>query len=110
MAAKKELKFDLPKPLVDCAHEGCRTPAILRERLPTGWANLCEFHWLQNATKRADENCKARGLHTLAQRKAFCRQILGSRMPPEREPGSDDDLEIEHHYMPGVKAKEVAGA
>lgn len=108
MAAKKNPTFDLPKPIVDCAFEGCRTPAILREHLPTGWANLCEYHWQRDAIKRADQNCNARGLKTLAQRKAFCRQLLGTLIPPEREPGCDD--EPPKHYMPGVRAKEVAGA
>lgn len=110
MAAKKAPSFDLPKPIVDCAFEGCRTPAILRERHIGGWANLCEFHWLKSHSQRSEENCKERGLHTLAERKAFCRQLLRTVIPPEREPGSDDDFIQHRHYLVGVRDKKLESA
>jgi hypothetical protein len=110
MAAKKAPTFDLPRPIVDCAYEGCRQAAILRERHVTGWVNLCETHWLKSHYQRADQSCKARGLHTLAERKDFCRKLLGTVIPPEREPGSDDDFMPHRHYLVGMKDKKLESA
>jgi hypothetical protein len=109
MAAKRDTPIALPKPIVDCAYHGCNTPAILREKTETGWANLCEFHWVKAATERSEKRCRDMGLVTKQDKITYCRSVLGGlarRM--EREPGCDD--EPERRYMPGVKAKEVAGA
>ena len=111
MAAKKHVDFSLPRPVADCAYEGCRTKAIIREKLETGWANLCEFHMLKEHTKRAEKWCADHGLFTRDQKIAYCRQMFrsvfpGAKFPEPREPGCDD--EPAKHFMPGVKAKEVA--
>lgn len=82
-----------PRLLAECAYQGCVTSAVIREQTPTGWANLCEFHWLQAHTRRAEENCRAKGLFTTEQKKAYCRKMLGRLITPavEREPGQDDE-------------------
>ena len=83
---------ELPKLTVPCAYSACPSRAILRERLQTGWANLCEKHWVEEATKMANERNNVRGLLTVKQRIDSCRRLFGSMpLSVEREPGQDDD-------------------
>src|SRR5882672_8142139 len=42
---------------VQCAHEGCLEPAIIRAKLPTGWANLCKACDLFHVQKEANKFC-----------------------------------------------------
>jgi hypothetical protein len=87
---------ELPKLTVPCAYSTCPSRAILRERVKTGWANLCERHWVEEAMKKAEERNNARGLHTKQQRMDSCRKLLGVLRIPveraEREPGQDDEV------------------
>lgn len=34
---------------VPCAHEACHQPALVRFKVDTGWANLCELHYAYHA-------------------------------------------------------------
>lgn len=102
--------IELPRLSVQCAYEGCKTPAICREKLETGWANLCEAHMLKEHTKRAVKWCESQGLYTRDQKIEYCRKMakkmgLNMKFPEPREPGCDDEPK---HYMPGVEAKPVA--
>ena len=45
-----------------CAHEGCQHSAQVRQKTPTGWANLCDAHYLVFHRERAAASIKARGL------------------------------------------------
>ena len=92
MAGKKP-DFSVPRLIVDCAHEGCKTPAILREKRPTGWANLCEFHYIEDHRERAKKWCESQGLYTTQQKIEYCRRMAGTVLKPmpDREPGQDDE-------------------
>jgi hypothetical protein len=65
-----------PKLISPCAYEGCPARAVLREKLPTGWANLCEQHWIDEGTKRAKASNAKRGINTKAQQIEFCKKML----------------------------------
>ena len=65
----------LPKLRVDCAHEGCTVGALIREQTPTGWANFCEYHWVQYHTEKARLGCEERGLKTKEDKIEFCRSM-----------------------------------
>lgn len=45
-----------------CAHETCPTPAIVKLKTTTGWANLCEPHYEAHFTAHAKRNFTALGL------------------------------------------------
>lgn len=93
MAGKKPIDFELPKLRASCAHEGCQTPALVREKTETGWANLCEYHYVKAHTKRAEKWCADHGLHTRQQKIEYCRRIAKGLFKPmvERVPGEDDE-------------------
>ena len=64
MARKKEEPL-LPtavKQIVQCAYETCGREAIIREKTPTGLANLCYFHMMQHAQERGLAAMKREGL------------------------------------------------
>ena len=46
----------------DCAHEGCPNLAQIRQRTPTGWANLCDPHYIAFHRARAAAWCHEHGL------------------------------------------------
>jgi len=81
---------ELPRLTQPCAHEGCKTPAILREQIPTGWANFCEYHYIRYHRERAELWCNDHGLYTLEQRKEFCRKVLRVGVF-KRMPTGDDE-------------------
>jgi len=93
----KALKTLDGQPQADCSWEGCRQKAIVREEIEYGKGrhNLCEYHYLEANRLRAERWCEERGLHTLEQKKAFCRKMVGLAVKPmlQREPGEDDERE-----------------
>lgn len=51
-----------PLPHIDCAHEMCGTPAIVKVQTKTGWATLCERHYLEHKNAEAKAWLVERGL------------------------------------------------
>lgn len=45
--ARTRAAKEAPRPIVQCAHESCVVPATVRQKTPTGWANLCQPHYLR---------------------------------------------------------------
>ena len=94
---KEKAPKDAPLPIVNCAHQDCIKPAIMREKTATGWANLCHFHMMQRSHDRAEKYCSDRGLDTLQKKKDFIRQcglgklVMKQIETAEREPGQDDE-------------------
>lgn len=108
-----------PRTLIDCAYDRCDSHAVCRVRKPTGWANLCDFHYSNDNVRESIFYCQKHGLDTTEKRIAHCRALFkaprDSRAwlknakseiakryrdevlkvaPVEREPGQDDE-EIE---------------
>jgi len=79
-------------PSVPCAHDVCTDPAIIRQKLASGWANLCRHHHDFHHLRQAQAFCKAKGLETVAQKQAWIKERAGSLGKMiVREPGSDDE-------------------
>ena len=77
-----------------CAYAGCDTTPIVRQKLSTGWANLCRKHYDAQAQERADAYCLENGLDTTEKKIAFCKEKLGVFLQKaiyRREPGQDDE-------------------
>ncbi len=95
---------------VDCFYAPrCTRPAILREVEDGVAKNLCYECSLNQQTKRAEDFCNENGFITRVQKMNRCRELAGMAGLPfvERVPGEDDEP---RRFMPGVRAKEVAGA
>lgn len=54
------------RPFVDCAHANCSLRAIAKIKTKTGWANLCEPHYVRYFDDLAHEGLAAKGLERLA--------------------------------------------
>ena len=78
---------------VVCAHEDCRTPAILRIKVPTGWANLCDAHYDQHFLNQGKATCERLGLDTVAKQRAYFLE-KSRNMFKMREPGEDEDYVV----------------
>jgi hypothetical protein len=76
MAFKKSQQEPATRSHIQCAHDLCAHSAILRLKLPTGWANLCRHHYDFHAQREADKFCAENGLITLEQKRAFCLQKM----------------------------------
>ena len=81
-----------------CAHESCQHRAVVKIQTPTGWANLCMFHYDEHYRIGALDYCDALGLHTIEQRREWVRgevKKLVAKWTPDynrqREPGDDDE-------------------
>ena len=105
------------RPIIDCAFHGCMTPAVVRMRKPTGWANMCEYHYANDNLQESRDYCAKHGLDTTEKKIAHIKVLLATpkdprawaRNPkseaarrlaesvvgkqPERIPGEDDDLQ-----------------
>ena len=77
------------KPRAKCCHDLCISNAICKIKTVTGWANVCERHYLSHFQKQADDYCAEHGIVTLAQKRKFVRDKAKGvyRM---RQPGEDD--------------------
>lgn len=53
-----------PLPKANCAHEECGFHAFVKVRTKTGWAKLCEKHYVEDHKKEAIERCLDMGLAT----------------------------------------------
>lgn len=88
---------DEPRPFRFCAHMGCGTEALIAQKTPTGWANLCYPHYLDYHTAEARKSNEANGIYTTEQCRANCLRLAGvlvkrlKTLPAEREPGQDDE-------------------
>lgn len=71
---KKKLEAPVQYPQVDCCHQGCSNPAILKLKTNYGWANLCKKHYELYFTIRAEQTCQRLGLNSIEQRKAWVRE------------------------------------
>lgn len=59
-------------PWIDCAHAGCRKPAVIRQKIETGWAKLCYDHYAEHHHAEATQRVHAMGLTSVAE----CREWL----------------------------------
>lgn len=62
MAAKQ---FNSPReslPAVQCSFAMCQSPAMMRVRTKTGWANVCDPHDVELKTREAKEWLKEEGI------------------------------------------------
>ena len=83
---------DEPLPMVNCVYADCLKPAIMREKTPTGWANLCHFHMMQRHHDRAEKYCADRGLDTVAKKRAYVLNLLKRKTPTiQPEPGCNTE-------------------
>lgn len=99
MARKRDLPvFQPSRNIVDCAHEGCNSPAICKIKVSTtAWANLCDYHYNDHFTKKAKASCDAKGLTTTPQLRAAFRdgvktlqgRLTNREFLKQREPGED---------------------
>jgi len=81
-----------PAPSVPCAHDICTTPAITRQHLPSGWANLCRKHYEQHHQAHANDFCSEHRLTTAEDKQAWIAARIGKvGKGIERIPGSDDE-------------------
>lgn len=62
---------------IDCAHEGCRFSAVVRQKTPAGWANFCHPHYMEFHRRSAVEWCNAHGLDTREKQLKFIREKSG---------------------------------
>lgn len=79
---------------IQCAHMDCTQNAVIKEKTPTGWANLCYAHMMKRANERAKEFCLSIGVTTVGQAREWLRKnkLMVKRAPVlEREPGCDDE-------------------
>ena len=77
-----------------CAHDLCPHPAILRRRVNGAVVNLCRHHHEFHAGEEARAYCRAKGLMTVDQMRAYCKAmipLIGLGQQAEREPGQDDE-------------------
>lgn len=84
-----------------CAWDGCSTVATIRDEIEPGKGhhNICEYHYVEAHKLRAKRWCEAKGLHTVEQKKDYCRKLAGMVLKPmpqtKREPGQDDEERAE---------------
>lgn len=71
MAAKKQVVAPIAMEYIACVFAGCPNSAMIRTLTKTGWANVCIDHDKLLVQKSADEYCKARGLNTTVEKRAF---------------------------------------
>lgn len=78
MAAKKPTLLErIEKPRADCAVYGCGALTVTREKTPTGWANFCEYHYVEYHHQQSARRVKEKlGLETVEEMKAYCRNVL----------------------------------
>ena len=104
MAFKKGTTIhETPLRFIDCAHAPqCGHSAMIREKLTTGWANLCIHHYLEHIERERNARWIAAGRPTkeqsLAKMKGLFLKGMGgdgyaARVSKrvEREPGMDDE-------------------
>lgn len=58
---------------IACAHEGCSEPAMVSNKLKTGWATLCKNHYMFHTQREANDFCKANDLLTRERQVDFIR-------------------------------------
>lgn len=79
---------------IQCAYMDCTQGAIIKEKTPTGWANICYGHMMKHANERAKAFCLSIGVTTVGQAREWLRKnkLMVKRAPVlEREPGCDDE-------------------
>ena len=69
-------------PIVECAHAECNFPAMARIKVRTGMANLCRMHYDRHFQVLADSANRERGLTTVDQMRAWCKEKLGTTRAP----------------------------
>lgn len=91
MAAKLRTQDYSPRHRIECAFAGCPNNAILRHKMPTGWANLCEKHRMEIQQEQAEIYCASLGLKTVAQMREWLKKNRLKVGQITREPGEDLD-------------------
>jgi hypothetical protein len=72
MAFKRDKLVEVKEtPRAACAFDGCIDPALSRVSVPTGWANLCPFHYDVHFARVARDATQQMGLKSLQQVRAF---------------------------------------
>ena len=73
-------------PIIDCAFSPqCTTPAVLRRKMPTGWASLCYACDMRLHRERAEKWCQEMGLDTVDAKMAYCESMSVKAMPNKRQ-------------------------
>ena len=87
---------------IACAFAGCPRSAMIHTKTKTGWANVCIEHDLVLVQKSADAYCKALGLNTTAEKRAYVLQMVRGMKrkftPPDLK--SDEQFEREAESIP----------
>ena len=92
MAFKKGTTLPEERMHIDCAHAPqCTRTAQIRERVMTGWANLCLQHYHERIEKERIASWTAAGRPTVEQSMAKMHGLRLKTIVAEREPGSDDE-------------------
>lgn len=63
---------------IPCAHDICTRPAIVRQKLATGWANLCLFHYKYHADEVGRAFAEKMGFKTGEDSRHWALERLGS--------------------------------
>lgn len=73
-------------PWINCAHETCTKPAIVKLKTETGWVKLCESHYTAHFQEPAEQTCVKLGLLTPGMCREWLRANVGriGRMPDKR--------------------------
>jgi len=83
-----ELRF------IDCAHAPhCTHSAVIRERLKTGWANLCWLHYMEHVERDRAARWISAGKPTREQSLAKMKDLHIKTVVSGREPGCDDEIQ-----------------
>lgn len=87
MAAKKDLPMLPASPVKNrpnCSWDGCLQKAVVFEEIEYGKGrhHLCEFHWVKAHALAATRRCEEKGLHTVEQKRDYCRKIAGMLFKP----------------------------
>lgn len=83
MAFKKGTTvYENVRPHIDCAHAPqCGFPAVIREKLRTGWANLCMAHYMDHIERERMARWIEAGRPTKEQSVAKMKGLGVKRLP-----------------------------
>jgi hypothetical protein len=95
MALKKGTTLpETERRFIDCAHAPhCGHSSIIRERLKTGWANLCWQHYAEHVERERTAKWIAAGKPTREQSLEKMKGLYIKTVIGGREPGCDDELQ-----------------
>ena len=62
---------------VQCAHDGCSESAVLRKKLPTGWAKLCVTHDTFHARQELKAWRESKGIYSPEKMSEYVKRNAG---------------------------------